>query len=158
MPSGLRNGARAPVAFNLRTVSVFQLPSKLQEVDPRYVPLHEIIILLQPRIIHPARFSAPVALVDVNAHVDRPDPLLGMALDLWHDVLAGQGRPVEISAQGVDDVAEGFIAGYGAVGVLDPDFDRTQDLALVSGKGGSVDGDLGRFGRHGSEVCVCVCV
>ena len=70
-----------------------------------------------------------------------------MALDLGHDVLARHGRPVDPSAQRVDNVAEGFVAGDGVVGVLDPELDRAGDLALVSGEGGSVDGDLGWF-RH----------
>lgn len=121
-----------------------------------YEPLNKIVVLLQPRIIHPARFPAPVRLVDVNANVDRPDPFLGMALDLRDDVLAGHGHPVDFAAQGVDDVAEGFVAGYGVVGVLDEEFDRTGDLAFVSGEAGSVDGDLGwLFGGHCGEGRVC---
>lgn len=120
----------------------------------RYEPLDEVVVLLQPRIVHPARFSAPVRLVDVDAHIDRPDPLLGMALDLRHDVLAGHGYSVDLSAQRVDNVAEGFVAGDGVVGVFDPELDRTGDLAFVSGEGGSVDGDLSWFGRHGGEVRV----
>ena len=95
-----------------------------------------------------------MVLVDVNAHVDGADPLLGMALDLRHDVLAGHGCSVELSAQGVDNVAEGLIAGHGAVGVFDPKLDRTEDLALISGEGRSVDGDVGWFRRHGGEVCI----
>lgn len=82
-------------------------------------------------------------LVDVNTHVNRPDPLLGMALNLGHNVLAGQGRPVDLSTQGVDNIAEGVIARHGVVGVLDPELDRTGDLALVRGEAGSVDGNLG---------------
>ena len=89
MPSGLRNGARAPVAFNLGSASVVQSLSCQQEMALQYEPLHDVIILLQPSIVHPARFSRPVRLVDVDTHVDRPDALLGMTLDLWHDVLAG---------------------------------------------------------------------
>ena len=63
-------------------------------------------------------------LVDVNAHVDGPDALLGMTLDLGYDVLAWQPGPVDLSAYRVDNVAEGLIAGHGLVGVLDPEFDR----------------------------------
>ena len=101
------------------------------------------------------RFSVPMRLVDVNTHVDRPDPLLGMALDLGNDVLAGHGRSIHPSAQRVDNVAEGFIAGDGSVGILDPELDRTAYLALVPGEGGSVDDDLGCF-RHCGKVYVCV--
>ena len=74
-----------------------------------------------------------------------------MALDLGHEILAGQGCPVDPSAQWVDDVAEGFIAGDGVVGVLDPELDRAGYLALVSGENGAVDGDLGGC-RHFGEV------
>lgn len=119
-------------------------------------PLDKIVILLQPRIIHPARFPSPVRLVDVNTHVDGPDPLLGMALDLREDVLAGERHSVDFAAQRVDYIADGFVAGYGGVGVLDEEFDRTGDLAFVSGEAGSVDSDLGWFGRHcGGRACVC---
>ena len=88
-------------------------------------------------------------LVDVHTHVDGPDPLLGMALDLGHNVLTGQGRPIDNSAQGVDNVAEGFVAGDRVVGVFDPELDRADYLAFVAGKAGAVDGDLGRFGHGG---------
>ena len=120
-------------------------------MDFRYEPLHNIVILLQPRIIHPASFSFPVRLVDVHAHVDRSDPLLRMALDLGHDILAGQGCPVNPSAQRVDNVAEGLIAGDGVVGVLDPELDRAGYLALVSREDGTVYGNLGGC-RHSGKV------
>ena len=68
-------------------------------------PFHNIVILLQPRVIHPAGFPAPVRLVDVHAQIDGSDRFLGMTLDLTHDVLAGQGGPVDLSAQRSDDVA-----------------------------------------------------
>ncbi len=77
-----------------------------------------------------------------------------MALDLGNDVLAGHGRPVDLSAQGVDDVAEGFVAGDRVVGVLDPELDRASDLTLVSGEGGSVDGDLGWFRHCGNRYII----
>ena len=108
----------------------------------RYKPFHDVVVLFQPRIIHPAGFPPPVRLVDVHAHVDRSDRFLRMALDLGHEVLAGHGRSVDLSTQRVDDVAEGFIAGDGAVGVLDPKLDCTGNFQLVLGEGGSVDGDL----------------
>lgn len=129
--------------------------------NSRYEPLHKVVILLQPRIIHPVRFPSPVRLVNIHAHVDRPDPLLGMALDLRHDVLAGQGHPVDFAAEGVDNVAEGFVAGDGIVGVLHPELNRAGDLTLVSGEGGSVECDLGWFRRrrrsHRGKKRVCEC-
>ena len=158
MPSGLRNGARAPVAFNLKLLSAPHSPMQKttrERWNSDYEPLDKIVILLQPRIIHPARFPSPVRLVDVNTHVDRADPLLRMALDVRDDVLAGHGHSVDFAAQRVDDVADGFVTGYGGVGVLDKEFDRTGDLAFVSGECGSVDGDLGWFGRHRGEERVC---
>lgn len=151
VPSGLRNGAKAPVACSLVTPSAFRFPIPEEHVGFRYEPLHNVVILLEPRIIDPAGFSSPVRLVDVHAHVDRSDPLLGMALDLGHKILAGQRCPVDPSPQRVDDVAEGFIAGDGVVGVLDPELDRAGYLALVSGENGAVDGDLGGC-RHCGEV------
>ena len=48
-----------------------------------------------------------------------------MTLDLRHEVCAGQGCPVDLSTQRVDDIAKGFIAGNGVVGVFDPELDRT---------------------------------
>lgn len=48
-----------------------------------------------------------------------------MTLDLGDKVLAGQGRSIDLSAQGVDDIADGFIAWNGVVGVLDPELDCT---------------------------------
>lgn len=78
-----------------------------------------------------------------------------MTLDLGHDVLAGHGRSIDLSAQRVDNVAEGFVAGDGFVGIPDPELDRTGYLALVPGERGSVDGYLGWF-RHCGKVCVCV--
>ena len=48
-----------------------------------------------------------------------------MALDLRHEVRAGQRWPVNPSAQRVDDIAKGFITWNGAVGVFDPKLDRT---------------------------------
>lgn len=92
-------------------------------------------------------------LVDVDTHVDRPDALLGMTLDLWHDVLAGQGSPIDLSAQRVDNVAKGVIARHSIVGVSDPKLDGAGDLAFVSGEVGAVDGDVGWFG-HCGEVWV----
>ena len=151
MPSELRNGAKAPVAFSLVTLSVFRFPIQEEHVDLRHEPLHNIVILLQPRIIDPSSFSFPVRIVDVHAHVDRSDPLLGMALDLGHEILAGQGCPVDPSAQRVDDVAEGFIGGDDVVGVLDPELDGAGYLALISGENGAVDGDFGGS-RHFGEV------
>ena len=70
-----------------------------------------------------------------------------MALDLGNDVLARQGRSIDLSTQGSHYIAKDFIARNSIVGVLDPELDCTYDLALVSGEGGSVDDDLGRF-RH----------
>lgn len=154
VPSGLRNGARAPVAFNLATVSVFQPPTEQQEMVVWYKPLHNVVVLLQPSIVHPARFSPPVRLVDIDTHVDRPDALLGMTLNLGHDVLAWEGSPIDPSAQRVDNVAEGVIAGYGIVGVLDPKLDGAGDLTFVSGEGSAVDSDMGWF-RHRGEVRLC---
>lgn len=145
MPSGLRNGARAPVAFNLEPKSVSDHPFKYQKLQHDYGPLHNIVVLLQPRVVYPTRFPVPIRFVDVHTHIDRPHPLLGMALDLGHDVLAGHGCPIHLSAQRVDNVAEGFVAGNGAVGVLDPELDRTGDLAFVSGEAGSVERNLGGF-------------
>lgn len=65
-----------------------------------------------------------------------------MALDLSHNVLAWQRRSVNPSAQGVHDVAEGFIRGNSIIGIPDPELDSTGYLALILGEGGSVDGDL----------------
>lgn len=76
-----------------------------------------------------------------------------MTLDLGHHVLAGQGRSVDPSAKRVHDIAEGFIAGNGVVGVSDPELDCAHDLALVSGEAGSIDGDLGCV-RHCGKVGV----
>ncbi len=114
-------------------------------------PLHNVVVLLQPRIIHPTSFPPPVRLVDVHTQVDRSDPLGRMALDLGHYILAGQRCPVDFSTQRVDDVAEGVIAGSDIVGVLGPELDCTGYLALVFGEGGSVDGDLGWY-RHFGEA------
>ena len=66
-----------------------------------------------------------------------------MALDLGHNVLAGQGRSVDIAAQRVDNVAETVIIGDSVVGVLDPELDGAGDFQFVSGEGGSVEDDLG---------------
>lgn len=68
-----------------------------------------------------------------------------MALYLGDDVLARQGRSIDLSAQGIHDITKDFIAGNGIIGVLDPELDCTYDLALVLGEGGSVDDDLARI-------------
>ena len=120
MPSGLRNGAKAPEAFNLAERSVSQLSSRQKQLEVGYKPLHNVVILLQPRIIDPIGFPAPVRrLVDVDTHIDRPNALLGMALNLRYDVLAGQRCPIDLPAQRVDDIAESVIAGNSVIGVFD---------------------------------------
>ncbi len=76
-----------------------------------------------------------------------------MALDLGHNILTGRVRLNTESAQTSYNVAECIIAGYGVIGVLDPKFDRTAYLTLVSGEDGSIDGDLSLF-RHCNGVRV----
>lgn len=61
---------------------------KWREGTCSFQSLHNVVVLLQPSIVHPARFSPPVRLVDIDTHVDRPDALLGVTLNLGHDVLA----------------------------------------------------------------------
>ena len=70
-----------------------------------------------------------------------------MALDLGDEVLARQGRSIDPSAQGIQDVTKDFIVGNGIVGVLDPELDCTCDLELVSAEADSVEDDLGRHHR-----------
>ena len=74
-----------------------------------------------------------------------------MTLDLRYKILAGQRRSVDPSTQRVDDIAKGFVAGDGVVGILDPKLDRTGYFQLILGKIGSVDDDMGGC-RHFSEV------
>lgn len=74
-----------------------------------------------------------------------------MALDLRHEVRAGQGRPVDSSTQRVDDIAKSLIAGNGAVGVFNPKLDRTRYLQLIFGEGDSVEDDMG-WCRHSDEL------
>ena len=74
-----------------------------------------------------------------------------MTLDLRYKILAGQRRSVDPSTQRVDDIAKGFVAGDGVVGILDPKLDRTGYFQLILGKSGSVDDDMGGC-RHFSEV------
>ena len=74
-----------------------------------------------------------------------------MALDLRDEVRAGQGWPVDPSTQRVDDIAKGFIAGNGVVGVFDPKFDGTRYLQLIFGEADCIEDDLG-WCRHVDEI------
>ena len=74
-----------------------------------------------------------------------------MTLDLRYEVRAGQGCPVDPSAQRVDNIAKGFIAGNGVVGVFNPKLDRTRYLQFVSGEADSIEDDLG-WCRHSDEL------